>query len=138
MIRYLENNPISTDSLIALYESVGWTGYTDHPDKMARLLAGSLWYLSAYHDERLVGLVRAIGDDCSIAYIQDLLVDPVYQRQGIGTALIQAALARFASVRQVVLLTDDTPATRAFYESVGMKPSAELNCLCYARYNPAV
>ena len=138
MIRYLENNPIPTDSLTALYNSVGWSGYTDHPNKMDRLLAGSLWYLSAYHDERLVGLVRVIGDDCSIAYIQDVLVDPAYQRQGIGTALIRAALARFASVRQIVLLTDDTPVTRAFYEWVGMQPSADLNCLCYVRYNPAV
>lgn len=138
MIQYRENDTIPTDSLIALYNSVGWTGYTDHPDKMARLLAGSLWYLSAYSDGRLVGLVRAIGDDCSIAYIQDILVDPEYQRQGIGTALIQAALARFASIRQIVLLTDDTAQTKAFYESVGMRPSADLNCLCYVRYNSTV
>ena len=138
MIRYLENNPIPTDSLTALYNSVGWSGYTDHPNKMDRLLAGSLWYLSAYHDERLVGLVRVIGDDCSIAYIQDLLVDPAYQRQGIGTALIQAALARFASIRQIVLLTDDTAQTSAFYESMGMQRATDLNCLCYVRYNAAV
>lgn len=138
MIQYLENNPIPTDTLTALYHNVGWTGYTDYPDKMAQLLGGSLWYLSAYDDGRLVGLIRAIGDDCSIAYIQDILVDPAYQRRGIGTTLLQAALTRFASIRQIVLMTDDTAQTKAFYESVGMKESAALNCLCYIRYNPAV
>jgi len=138
MIQYRENNAISADALIALYNSVGWSGYTDHPEKMARLLDGSLWYLSAYHEERLVGLIRAVGDDCSIAYIQDILVDPAYQRQGIGTALIQAALARFASIRQIVLLTDDTAQTSAFYESMGMQRATDLNCLCYVRYNAAV
>ncbi|NLE50352.1 MAG: GNAT family N-acetyltransferase, partial [Chloroflexi bacterium] len=50
MIQYRENNAISADALIALYNSVGWSGYTDHPEKMARLLDGSLWYLSAYHE----------------------------------------------------------------------------------------
>jgi len=137
MIQYLENNTISAGALTALYNSVGWTGYTDHPGKMARLLGGSLWYRSAYDAVRLAGLIRVIGDDCSIAYIQDILVDPAYQRQGIGTALVQAALARFASVRQVVLVTDDSAATKAFYESVGMKCSTELNCLCFIRFNAA-
>lgn len=138
MIQYLENNTISTGALTALYDSVGWTGYTDHPARMARLLGGSLWYRSAYDQDRLVGLIRAIGDDCSIAYIQDILVDPAYQRQGIGTALIRAALARFASIRQIVLLTDDSAATVAFYESVGMVRSADLSCVCFVKFNAAV
>jgi len=138
MIQYLENNMIPTGALTALYNSVGWTGYTDHPGKMARLLSGSLWYRSAYDADRLAGLIRVIGDDCSIAYIQDILVDPAYQRQGIGTALIQAALVRFASVRQIVLVTDDSAATKAFYESVGMRRSTDFNCVCFLRYNFAV
>ena len=138
MIQYLENNTISTGALTALYDRVGWTGYTDHSGKMAKLLGGSLWYRSAYDGDRLVGLIRVVGDDCSIAYIQDILVDPDYQRQGIGTALIRAALARFASIRQIVLVTDDSAKTKAFYESVGMACAADVNCLCFLRFNSAV
>jgi len=137
MIQYLENDTIATDALTALYRSVGWSAYTDHPDKMAKLLSGSLWYRGAYHDGQLIGLIRVVGDDCSIAYIQDILVDPAYQRQGIGAALLQAALARFASIRQIVLLTDGTAQTSAFYEAAGLQRANALGCLCYVRVNSA-
>ena len=62
-----------------------------------------------------------MSDDVSIAYIQDILVKPEFQRSGIGRALMEAVLARFASVRQVGLLTDDEARQHAFYESMGFR-----------------
>ena len=38
---------------------------------------------------------------------------------GVGRALVGAVLDRYRSVRQKVLLTDDEPAQRALYESLG-------------------
>ena len=39
----------------------------------------------------------------------------------MGRALVRAVLDRYASVRQKVLLTDDEPGQRAFYESLGYR-----------------
>ena len=45
-IEYRENAPISLDALTKLYLDAGWTAYTDHPDKLTRMLAGP-WHMSA-------------------------------------------------------------------------------------------
>ena len=38
--------------------------------------------MAAYDEDRLVGLIRVVGDGLTIVFIQDLLVYPQYQRQG--------------------------------------------------------
>lgn len=74
----------------------------------------------------LVGLARVISDDVSICYIQDLLVHPDHQRAGVGRALMDRALKRYVHVRQKVLITDNEPGQRAFYESIGFIESHDL------------
>ena len=63
--------------------------------------------------------MRIIGDGITIIYIQDIVILKSYKRKGIGTYLINSVGKEFESVRQKVLLTDDTPETRGFYESLG-------------------
>ena len=95
-------------------------GHTEQPEALRRGFAGSLLTLAARENGTLVGLLRAVGDGCTVVLVQDLLVRPDHQRRGIGTALMQAALERFRSVRQVQLLTDDTEKTKGFYRSLGL------------------
>ncbi len=133
MISYHENRPIPMEQLLELYD--GWTAYTRHPDKMARLLSGALWHLSAWDKDQAVGLIRAVGDDCSILYIQDIMVLPAYQRQGIGRQLMQRAFRRFRHIRQTVLMTHNSEKTLAFYRACGMATVEETDCVCFVRYN---
>jgi GNAT superfamily N-acetyltransferase len=107
------------DDVLGIYESVGWTVYTREPERIRAALAGSSFVAGAFVGERLVGLVRAISDDVTISYVQDVLVHADAQRTGAGTALMTAVGARYGHVRQHVLLTDDEPRQRAFYESLG-------------------
>ena len=107
------------DDVLALYESVGWVAYTRDPERIRAALRGSSFVAAAYTAGRLVGLVRAMSDDTMINYVQDVLVHPDAQRSGIGAALMGAVAQRYAHVRQHVLLTDDEPRQRAFYESLG-------------------
>ena len=65
--------------------------------------------MAAYDDdEELVGLIRAVGDGLTIVFIQDLLVCPHYQRQGIGQSLVQQTLERFKEVYQIQLATEQS------------------------------
>lgn len=75
------------DEILALYDSVGWTAYTERPAMLRQAIERSLCVLAAYQDGTLVGLARAVGDGVSIVYVQDILVSPPYQRRGIGSAL---------------------------------------------------
>lgn len=133
MITYHENRPIPMPQLLELYD--GWTAYTRDAGKMEKLLPGALWHLSAWDGDQAVGLIRTVGDDCSILYIQDIMVRPEYQRQGIGRELMSRAYARFAHIRQTVLMTDDSEETVAFYRACGMQLVTETGCVCFVEYN---
>ncbi|MDR3086012.1 MAG: GNAT family N-acetyltransferase [Christensenellaceae bacterium] len=120
-----ENHLPDDESLVRLYNDAGWFAYTDDLDSLKRAIQGSLYLLCAYEEGQLVGLLRAVGDGVSILYIQDLLVLGAQRRGGIGTALIEHTIGRFASVRQKVVSTDDTPALREFYRRLGFVPYGE-------------
>lgn len=70
-------------------------------------------------DGELVGLARAVSDDATICYLQDILVRPSFQGAGVGRALLEHVTARYAHVRQTVLVTDNDPEQRGFYEAMG-------------------
>lgn len=111
--------PTNLDEVAALYRAVGWKTYADQPDILAAALAGSTRVVTAYRSNRLVGLARVLSDAATICYLQDVLVHPDEQRKGTGRQLVLAALEPYAGVRQKVLLTDDEPGQRAFYEGLG-------------------
>ncbi len=114
--------------ILHLYQSVGWTNYTKNPAMLEKAFAGSLCALAAFEDERLVGIIRAVGDGASILFVQDLLVLPQYQRRGIGSGLMKALLERYGDVYQIQLTTDNTEKTLAFYRAAGFVPLAEIGC----------
>ena len=121
------------EEILRLYTAVGWTAYTDNPDTLEQGFHHSLLTLAAYEGDELIGLIRAVGDGSTIVFIQDLLVDPAHQRQGIATALVRAVLVRYPEVRQVELVTDNTPKTIAFYKSLGFTEFSEIGCCGFMR-----
>ena len=116
------------EEILPLYASVGWTNYCRHPEMLRNAFAGSLCILGAYEDEKLIGLIRAVGDGHSILFIQDLLVHPDFQRRGIGSALMGEMLTRYDQVYQIQLTTDNTEKTKVFYRSQGFRTMEELGC----------
>ena len=116
-------------AILHLYNSVGWQTYTREPDTLRRALTNSLLVLAACRDDRPVGLIRVVGDGETILFIQDLLVHPDFQRNGIGSALAHEILDHYPHVRQIQLTTDNTPETVAFYTSLGFRPHSEFGCI---------
>jgi ribosomal protein S18 acetylase RimI-like enzyme len=114
--------------ILALYRAVGWSNYYDRPEMLRKAYENSLYTLGAYDGDKLVGIIRCVGDGHSIVFIQDILVLPEYQRRGIGTALMKEVLDRYAQVYQTQLATDNTEKTKAFYRSLGFRSLDELGC----------
>ena len=94
-------------------------------------IRSSLFVLAAFDEEHLVGLIRAVGDGCSVMFLQDILVLPSYQRKGIGTHLMKRFLETYSQVYQIHLLTENQEVTRQFYQSFGFTSVDKLNCLSY-------
>ena len=111
----------AASELVDLYRSVGWTAYTRDPERLVAAVNASYCVLAARSASgELIGLARTVSDGLTVAYVQDILVSPSHQRQGVGGALLDELVARTDGVRQLVLLTDAEPSQRAFYESRGL------------------
>ncbi|WP_105096623.1 GNAT family N-acetyltransferase [Streptococcus suis] len=131
MITYKQNPQLDFQAVLEIYDSVGWTNYTDRPTMLQKALEHSLLVLAAFDSDCLVGLLRAVGDGHSIVFIQDILVLPTYQRQGIGRQLLEQAITQFPGIYQLHLLTDNTEKTRSFYEAIGFTAVDSLDCVAY-------
>ena len=130
-IKYYDN--FRLEEIKALYQSVGWTNYLERTDILKESYANSLCVLGAYDADRLIGIIRAVGDGLTIVFIQDIVVLPEYQRKGVGTKLLKAVVEKYKDVYQMELLTDNTEKTKAFYRSAGFTASDDVGCVAFIR-----
>jgi ribosomal protein S18 acetylase RimI-like enzyme len=77
-----------------LVRAVGWEQYSDL-NAAPTALQNTLYSVLALEQSRVVGMARVIGDGATAFYVQDVAVHPDRQRQGIGTALMDAVLSYF-------------------------------------------
>ena len=132
LIGYKTNDAISFEEILPLYEVVGWSNYTSNPTMLQNALEHSLFLISARDENgKLIGFLRAVGDGYSILYIQDIIVLPEYQRQGIGTQLLRQTLEHFNEVYQIILTTDSELKTIAFYEANGFTALSKYGCISF-------
>ena len=128
MIKITKETSVSIDDVLHLYQAVGWTNYTNQPQMLEQALSHSLTTYLARDGEEIVGLVRLVGDGFSSVFVQDLIVLPSYQRQGIGSNLMKEALADYKDVYQIQLVTEETEKTLGFYRSLGFETLSSFQC----------
>ena len=73
--------------------------------------------VSAYANEQIVGICRALSDFSYVTYISDLCVDPSFQHQHIGSTLLQHVKEKSGSHCKLVLLSNVEAHT--FYPKLG-------------------
>ncbi len=122
-----------------LVTAVNWTGFTNLEAGCASL-PQSRFCVVAEIDKVFVGLTRIIGDGQQFFYVMDVAVLPEHQGRGIGTALMDAAIAfiqRTAPEKALVGLY--TGAARAsFYRRFGFKgPDTGLYGMSALTLHPA-
>ena len=65
------------------------TGFADIPIEHAkRALDGGLINVSAKYGDWLIGMGRMVGDGAMYWYLQEIIVLPEYQKQGVGTKIV--------------------------------------------------
>ena len=128
MIKITKETSVSLDDVLHLYQAVGWTNYTNQPQMLEQALSHSLATYLARDGEKIVGLVRLIGDGFSSVFVQDLIVLPTYQRQGIGSTLMKQALSDYKDIYQIQLATEESEKTLGFYRSLGFETLSSFQC----------
>lgn len=89
----IEERLVTPDEHRALMAAVGWQ---DHlPDEVLdRSLAASLHGVVAARGGRAVGMARLVGDGVHYFYVQDLVVHPDHQDEGLAPRMLRALLDR--------------------------------------------
>lgn len=121
------------EDLLNLYNDVQWLAYTDDSARLKNAMDNSLRVWTCWDDDKLVGLARIVGDGYTIIYIQDILVLESYQGQGIGSKFLKLILEMYESVRQIVLMTDETEKTIKFYQKNGLVNASDYKIVTFIK-----
>lgn len=97
-IKIVENK-ISVDEFNYLYNSVGWGTIDTLVIKEA--LSNTLYSVTLYDGDKLIGFGRIIGDKTMFLYIQDVMVIPSYQGKKIGTEIMNKLLEKVMEYKKV-------------------------------------
>ena len=128
MISVRKQDVVKLEDVLHLYQAVGWTNYTNQPQMLEQALPHSLVVYLAFDGEKIVGLIRLVGDGFSSVFVQDLIVLPSYQRQGIGRSLMKEALEDYKDAYQVQLVTEQTEKNLGFYRFMGFEILSTYDC----------
>ncbi|MBQ6393511.1 MAG: GNAT family N-acetyltransferase [Eubacterium sp.] len=86
MVQYVEDQ-LDIDTYLELRKAVEFRPLTR--DQARKALNNSLYILTAFQNGRAVGMGRVVGDGAVICYVQDLIIRPEVQGQGIGGTILQ-------------------------------------------------
>ena len=78
--------------------------------KLDRIISGSTAYVTARDSGKLVGYGRIITDGATLAYINNMAVNPNYQRQGIGQTILETLIKIAKKVTSIYLYTNTADA----------------------------
>jgi len=134
-ITFKNNKNLDMKQVEKLYNDVEWSAYTKDLEVLQQALSHSLEVISAWDGDELVGLIRAVGDGLTILYIQDILVLKAYQNQGIATQLMEQMVGKYKNVRQKVLLTEESPDVRHFYEKNEFQSCDQGTTVAFAKFS---
>ncbi len=81
-----------------LFDAVGWGSYEEEISKKA--LNNTIYSVSVYDDEEIIGFGRLIGDSICFVYIHDVMVLPEYQNQKIGTKIMNKLLEKVKQIKE--------------------------------------
>lgn len=129
-IKTLQDTNLLDSHLRPLYEQNQWTNYTTSLPDLTVLLQNTQHVFSAWDNDKLVGLIRTVGDGAYVELIQDILVLPDYQKRGIGKQLLHCVLQETQHLPQVFLITDNreyNESVKQFYRSQGLNEFSDYH-----------
>ena len=121
MIIYRNNAKITAAQAIDLYvrSTLGERRPIDNVKTFANMLTNANLIITAWDQEKLVGIARTLTDFSYVAYLADLAVDEQYQKRGIGKQLIEETKSHLNSECLIVLLA--APKANDYYQKIGFE-----------------
>ena len=116
-IYYCRGRQIAEEDLKELFASVGWLS-AQYADRLVKVMKTAGTVISAWQDNRLVGLIEVLDDGELTAYVHYLLVHPQFQHRGIAAHMLEVVKKIYQDYLYLILLSEKTD-TIPFYEKHG-------------------
>lgn len=128
-----KDNPELTEAeVLSLYSAVGQQNEVQQIKKLMQGIERS-YVLAAYHEEKLVGVLRAVTDDATIFLIQEMVIHPEYQHHKVNEQLIAQVIQTFENIEQMMVAANLDDSTKQFYEQCGFKSFEDMNIRGFIR-----
>lgn len=118
-INYKINALISVEQFQTLLQatSLGARRPVDDLECLTGMLANSNLTVSAWHNDKLVGIARSMTDFHYACYLSDLAIHENYQKSGIGKKLQALTQEQLGPRCSIILLA--APAAADYYRPLG-------------------
>ncbi len=125
----IKENVNSVEEYNYLYDAVGWGSYGNIISKKA--LENTMYSVSVYDGDKIIGYGRIIGDGICFLYIHDVMVDPKYQNKKIGSQIMSKLLETINQIKlenpYVRVYLGASKGKEKFYERFGFITREDAN-----------
>ena len=125
----IKENVNSVEEFNYLYDAVEWESYDEKVSEKA--LKNTLYSVSVYDDDKIIGYGRIIGDGICFLYIHDVMVTPEYQNKKIGSQIMNKLLEKVNQIKlenpYVRVYLGATKGKEKFYEAFGFITREDAN-----------
>ena len=125
----IKENINSIEEFNYLYDAVGWGSYYEKVSEKA--LTNTMYSVSVYDDDKIIGYGRIIGDGICFLYIHDVMVIPKYQNKKIGSQIMNKLLEKVNQIKienpYVRVYLGASKGKEKFYERFGFITREDAN-----------
>ena len=125
----IKENVNSIEEFNYLYDAVGWGSYDVKVSEKA--LANTIYSVSVYDDDKIIGYGRIIGDGICFLYIHDVMVIPKYQNKKVGSQIMNKLLEKVNQIKienpYVRVYLGASKGKEKFYERFGFITREDAN-----------
>jgi GNAT superfamily N-acetyltransferase len=125
-IEIRETVSIAQNDVVELYKANSWSS-AEKPEQLYKALLNSHSLVTAWHNEKLVGLGNALSDGYLVVYYPHLIVHPDFHGKGIGKRILNKLQEKYGDFHQQILVADGKAID--FYEKCGFERAGETTSM---------
>jgi predicted N-acetyltransferase YhbS len=107
----------AAEQVVELYTKAGLPRPIHDKERIQKMYDNSNLVVTAWDNDKLIGVSRCITDWVWCCYLADLAVDPSYQKSGMGKKLIELTKEKVGEQSMILLLS--VPTAFEYYPKVG-------------------
>ena len=110
------DQPVKSEEINALRASVGW----DHDNESYdTILKRTYTHYTVRSQGKLIGFLNVLSDGIGDAFLVDIMVHPEFQRNGIGTTMVEQAVRDLSADGVQCIQVTFNPDEEPFYKKIG-------------------